>query len=370
MNKSYLSDRSWIAAIVLPSILLGAINSAKVPDNDLATYLGLYHLSKDMPLLQYIWVGSSAGGVESVKEPFYPVIVWILNRLCADNELAFKFFFTFINYTLLNLSVVIAGKKTQINHRYVILGVFMITFIPYIFTLSLHAMRQFIAGALFMAVFSVKCFSNIKLWKLIGLTLLMVLLHSSSLIFIPFVFIKALDRKWTKAKLWYIGLFACLVLYQYVARFAMLFAGGMNNTFTYALNRASHDTEYEFDPLNIFARLLLFILLCSSFYLTNVSRTQKIKGIRRFFNVPLFLSCFVLLNLHQAELSRRILFYTYPFLAFVVMYFASLNRLSYNKLLFISISVLIFFLIYLEIGTWEYEIPFTVFFTPLPLYFL
>ena len=369
--KSENTDRSWIAVVVCSSILIGAINTVKVPENDLETYLDLYHLSKDMPLSQYIWVGSTAGGVESVKEPFYPVVVWILNRLCFDNEQLFKFVFTFINYSLLNTSILIVGKQNKIELKYILFGMFLMTFIPFIFTLSLHAMRQFIAGAFFMIILSLRCFSSIKTWKIMVISVFMVLLHTTSLLFIPFLFLKAFDKNWKDAKIWYIGLFAGLVMIRVLSVFLLGFTGmGEDSGLAgYALSRAAQESGYDVDAIPLIGILLTIVIVCLSYYYLYNNSIKDNKGIRRFYNIPFFIGLFVLINLSMKEMALRFLFYLYFFVPFVLMFFVHLKKIKSSMLVMMSLAVMLYFLFYLEFGVWTYEIPYTIFFTPLFAYF-
>lgn len=371
-SRKNVNEKSWVTVIVLSAILIGAINSVKVPENDLATYLDLYHLSKDMPISQYIWVGSSAGGVESVKEPFYPIVVWVLNRLCFDNEQLFKFVFTFINYFLLNSSILIAGKHNKIESKYILFGMFMMTFIPFIFTLSLHAMRQFIAGAWFMVILSLNCFSNIKQWKLIAMSLLMVLLHTTSMLFLPFLLLHAFDKKWKDAKIWYLGLFVGLVMIRLlsVSLIDITSLKEDSGIAGYALSRAVQETGYDVEAIGLIGMTLTMIIVGLSYYYFSISRIKFDKGIRRFFNIPFFVGLFVLMNLSMKEIALRYEFYLYFFVPFVLMFFVHIKRISGSLLFLMSLAVMLYFHFYLEFGVWTYEIPYTVFFTPLFAYFL
>jgi hypothetical protein len=364
-RKGDVNAGAWVALIVSSSIAISAINAVKVPDNDLEQYIYLYHLSKDLPLWQYIFVGSTAGGLESVKEPFYPVIVWVLNLLCCDNEVLFKFSFSFINYLLLNISVYYVGRKNKIDIHYILFGLFLMTFIPYIFTLSLQVLRQFLAGAFLMIILSLVCFSSVKMWKLCLMAFLMVLIHSTSLFFLPFLFLKAFDKKWSDAKIWYIGIVSFLVLIQVVSLILTKFVGGLDNSLSYALERASQNTEFESEGLGVIAIFLLLVVIYLSYKITIKSDLQDEAGVRRFFNVPLFLSFFVLINLHQKELSLRMLFYTYPFVPIIAMFYCKLKEVRYSTLIIGAIPVLLFFIIYLEFGTWTYDIPYSFIFSPL-----
>lgn len=370
LSRRNVSDKYWYAVIVLSAICIGAINATKVPDNDLEGYIYLYHLSKSMPLVSYLWVGSAIEEVESIKEPFYPVIVWILNRLCFDNEYLFKFFFTVINYSLLNTSVFIVGKQNKIKSKYILLGMFVMTFTPFIFTLSLHAMRQFIAGAFFMMILSLKCFTTIKQWKLVVLSALMILLHTTSLLFIPFLFFNAFDRKWNEAKFWYIGMSVSLVMLRLLSVFFLGVMGldAGSGLAGYALSRAAQESGHDVEAISIIGIAVVFFIIYSSFYFFFISKIKDDSGIRRFFNIPFFIGLFVLLNLNMRELALRFLFYLYFFVPFIVMFWAQTFRFKRSVLFLVLFPVLLYFLFYLEFGVWTYKIPYTVFFTPLFAY--
>ncbi len=370
LNKMDVSERSLVTVIVLSAILIGAVNAVKVPDNDLVTYLEMYHMAKDMPISQYIWVVSAQSGVENLKEPLYSILVWFLNKLCFDNEVLFKFIFSIINYSLLNTAILIVGQKNKIDSKYILFGMFLMTFIPFIFTLSLHAMRQFIAGAWFMVILSLKCFSNTKQWKLIVMSIFMVLLHTTSLLFLPFLFLKAFDKNWKEAKIWYLGLFIGLVLIRVLSVFLLGFMGlGEESGLAgYALSRAAQESGYDVDAIPLIGILLTIVIVCLSYYYLYNNSIKDNKGIRRFYNIPFFIGLFVLINLSMKEMALRFLFYLYFFVPFVLMFFAHIKKIKSSLLVLMSLAVMLYFLFYLEYGVWTYEIPYTVFFTPLFAY--
>lgn len=371
LSRRIVKVRSLIVIAVLSSILLGALNTSKVPENDLITYLDLYHMSKDMSLIEYLWSNSITSGVESLKEPFYPIIVWFLNRICFDNELLFKFSFSFVTYFILNISVLIFGLENKIESRYILFGIFMMTFFPLIFTISLHAMRQFIAGAFIMIVLSLRCFTTIKIWILILLSVLMVLLHTTSIFFFPFIFLKAFERKWTDAKIWYGGILAALILIRVLAVFFLGYIGLNENSGIagYALSRAAQETGYDVEAISSIGIVFVLFILGYSFYLL-FHKINNDNGLRRFYNIPFFVGIFILLNLQHKELALRFLFYLYFFFPFVAMYYVYLRRMNSRQIMLLSIPLIMLFLYYLEFGTWTYDIPFTVIFSPLPLYFV
>lgn len=362
-QHALLNLGGWLCAF-----FVSIINMVKVPENDLETYLGMYSAAGEYPLLNYIVVASSANLTESFKEPCYGIIVWVMYHIFSGDESLFKLFLSLMNYLILNYSIILFGKKTHLFPFWIILtGLFYMTFIPWIFTMSLQLLRQFLAGS-FLVYLLIRIFFYQK--KDYWLMVIMVFVHSSAWLFIPFLLIKTYEKPFKEAKLCYIltigGLLSIKVLSILASRISFLSNVPMIN---YVFGRASTNQEFEDVSFSFLLFMMLIIVLLYSIHLNVGSRFSSIEGVRRFSFFLIILCIFIIINIDQQGLAQRFMFYSYPLIPFLLMFL--IKELNINKF-FVSVLTLllvVFFTIFLEIGTWSYDIWATVWIAPVFTYF-
>jgi hypothetical protein len=67
------------------------------------------------------------------------------------------------------------------------------------------------------------------------------------------------------------------------------------------------------------------------------------------------------------ELSSRFLFYLFPFIPFmIVLELNKLKKIIIN--IFLVIGMIVFWILYLDIGTWDYKLPYNIWITPVLSY--
>lgn len=353
---------------ILCAIFISCINITKVPYNDLLWYVESYRNASSMNFFDYIDEGADITGIS--KEPAYGAMVWCMNRIFSGNIVLFKFSITLINYLLLNFSIAKFCKHFHFSIDKIITAVFLMCFIPYIFTMSLQLLRQFLAGSLLVYILIDICFFHKRNWLLI---VCMVLMHSTSFIFIPFLVLPFLDKPFMKNKIYYFALMALLIAIQTIAEF-LLNLGLLNevNSLNYALQRASQEVFFDMPPFPLWKIIVIVIIAGFHFYLgyIRINHIRLKEGLKRYCNTILFLSVFILLNIHQAELSNRLLFYLFPFLPFMIVWGVRQLKLSIGFLVPFVLVMIVFWIKYLDIGTWIYELPANIWITPIFLYFM
>ena len=104
-------------------------------------------------------------------------LVWFLSRLTFDNDTFFKFTLSLINYLALTLSSFIYGKHMNLQSRTILCGIFLMCFIPYIFTMSMQLLRQFTAGSILVLLVVLKSYTKISPYWIYAGALSMVLIH-------------------------------------------------------------------------------------------------------------------------------------------------------------------------------------------------
>lgn len=366
-NVSMYTKREslWLlkALCVMSVLYLSCINSQKIPESDLFVYMRQYHYASETSLLRYL-------SDFHFKEPVFYGLTWLLNRMLFDSEVWYKFVVSVLCYAFLNVAVYKFCKVLRASIRLTTFALFVLNFTPYIFTSSMHLLRQYLAGAILMYVLVEVLFYQKKNVLLI---VSMAFIHSTTFFFIPFLFMKQLKMPFRKHLSMYLLPFVLLFSIQLLTSFLNSLTFFNQSVLGYVLNKASKDTTFDLGEMPILGIALLLLLLCLSGYIAYgmIDRFNTVRGgMKHFFNILIILCLFILFNLDQSELANRFLFFTYffiPFLAVVLLKNARLNSAAY----LIPVPFLVLFWIYyLDQGTWTYAHAEDVWIRPFFSYFL
>lgn len=344
------------------------INMKKVPESDLEWYVDRYSYASHMSFIDFVLIASSATIKESLKEPLFGVIVWMLNRCFGGNVNLFKLSISLMEYSLLVTAIICFGRLFRMKLYLILTGILMICFIPYIFTMSLHLVRQFLATSILFYAIIKKCFYGKNEWWAM---LSMLLIHSTTALFIPVLLLPAFDKPLKKAKIWYLGAFLAMITIKYIAGF-LYDVGGFyeDSTIGYVLNRAQQNTTFASETLSVSKILIFIFVLAYSIYIFFSKYAERVLGLRRFSFIFIFLSVFVLVNLNQTQLALRFSYYIFIVIPFFLMFFFK-NLNTSNIFLFgVGFCMIVFFSSYLYIGTWTYDIDVGGWVTPVFSYFM
>lgn len=341
----FLSGKSCKVNHIFLGIILSAyvslINVTKVPVNDLESYLEYFSAAGEMSLYEYLFYWNKyKGGVESLKEPAYAVFSYISYHILGGNQKAFVFFFSFLIYNLFFLSLYKVCKYLNLSNRQVVVSILVLFFNPVFFSLSVHLFRQILAGAILFYIL-VECFfyDKVRYW----LIFMLPLIHSTTFLFIPMMFLFRFMNPYMDRKRIIIMLFLVVVLsnYQLIASLLLTFISGKIVFLDYILSRASEDTRYELGKLSIHQiGILLFIVV--AIIVLNLKRLKYNDELYKFYNVFVFLSIFILLNLRQEELSNRFYVFIWLFLPYFVIPFSRNISLAVLKNLIVIIWIVFF----------------------------
>jgi hypothetical protein len=349
------------------TIFVSCVNAVKIPENDLSWFLEVYKIASKTNYIDYIYGVGLNIRESTLKEPVYTTLVWLLNKLFTGDVTLFKFFITMLNYLLLNKAIVKFCRHFNFSINETVTGIFLMCFIPYIFTMSLQLVRQFLAGSLLVYLLVDRCFYNKKNWLLI---VCMGLIHSSALFFVPFLLVPFMDKPFKENKIYYISVFIALIGIQFISNY-LLNSGFLSNDnpLNYAISRASKDTMFE-SSLPIWKIIVVFIIGISHFYVAyfGIKNINPDTGIRRYCHTLIFLLIFILLNLHQSELSSRFLIYFFSFFPFTIVWILHKMK-SFITNIVLVLGMIFFWILYLDIGTWTYKVPANVWITPVFSYF-
>jgi hypothetical protein len=358
----------------LVALFIGCVNSTKVPENDLVWYLSEYIRAGKMTFLEYLSsfgvMGNTEGILASGKEPVFAIFNYIAHQFLGDNTNLYVLLYSFVAYSFLNLAIYKFGKAVKIPNKFIITAIFLMSFTPYIFTMSAILLRQFLASAILMYILVNRLFYAKKSYVLI---VLMVLIHSSAFLFVPFLFIPFFKKSLLIKKTFVYYLIILLVLLN-VQNIASVLLPIFDNVplFKYILTRASRDTTFDLGRLSLAKQLtsiLTVILPLILIYLLRPALKKK-KGLIYFFNILLILVIFIMANLNQSELSNRLNFYVWPFFPFVFLLYAWYFKLHRLILISIIFFIIIFFIYYLSAGMWTYTLGIGIYYYSLLNYFI
>lgn len=352
IEKQY---RRMLFPFCLLSILfLCFLNIVKIPASDQIYYNQLYESAGRISFFKYLFIWG--------KEPVFTLINWILYHTLQGSVTLYSFMLTLLSYSLLLFSVYRFCKANKYSYEILYLTLIAMLFIPYIYTQSLHAIRQFLANTLLIYILIEHIFYHKKMWITISLSIIMCLIHSSSALFVPFLFLPFLQKKINKKNIAYYGIIIVgLLTYRLFASSISPYLS--NDTLNYIARRASQNAQQEVSTLPIYVIVLEIISLLIIFYSIYFKKNKfKNEKIIYFMHIILILIIFILLNYNQKVLSIRYTFYLwlfYPFcIAFLFSYFKKKAFVCYGT----GIFIFLYFLFYIEkMSIWIYKLPLPIY---------
>lgn len=348
-------------------VFVSLINMEKVPEVDLLWYVANYSYASHMDFLPYIRVATNSKLEESLKEPLYGALVWVLNRTFNGNIPLFQFSISIIIYLPLVVSIILLGIKLNFRMMVVIVGIVWMCFYPYIFTHAMNLLRQTIANTILCYVMIKHFFYGKKEW--VGI-ISMTLFHSSSTLFVPLLLFPAIGKPFQESKIWYVGSIAGLAMLKVITTFFLSF--GMfeeEEGIGYTLSRSQYGVG-SYDALSFFSVLGLLLILFYSAYLFFSKRMSRIEGLGGFSFVLIFLSIFLLLNFDNHQFALRFVHYLFTFVPFLLMLFFEKNKINNHLLMALSLAIIVLFTIYLDTGFWTFNVVAGGWFTPVFGYIL
>lgn len=351
---SYKTKHAHIVSFIIStSLFIGLINATKIPENDLEWYIEFYKNAASSNLFEYIFqlgVGSGVG-----KEPLFPVLNYTLYYLLAGSTKAYIISISLLSYSLLGFSVYRFGKALGININNIVFSIFLMAFFPYIFTQSAHLIRQFIATSILFHVLIERFFYHKRKW---GLILVMPLIHTTTVFFIPLILYPYLKNRFNlKSSIHYVFIILGILGIAFIAK-SLLSVFASPSVISYTLSRAANGTTYDLGAMHsskIIIDTILFLIPLSFIYFFN----RKLKfhpGIVHFFNIFFFTILFVVSNLHLSELSGRYNFFIWFFLPFIFLITASKIKYPPALLKISYCAIFSFFIFYINNNIWTYEI--------------
>lgn len=358
---TYIIIEQQYQKMLLPFCIFGILflcllNTVKIPVSDQIEYNRLYESAGHCTFIKYLFIWK--------KEPVFFLINWILYHVLQGSVTLYSFVLTLLSYSLLSFSVYRFCKANKYPYEILYLTILSMFFIPYIYVLSLHIIRQFLANTLLIYILVEHIFYRRKIWISIVLSIIMCLIHSSSALFIPFLFLPFLQDRISKKNIIYYGIiFMGLLTYKSLAA-ASLHLG--NNTINYIALRASYNAQVETATIPTYIIALQIITLISIFYIIYIKKDKfSNEKVIYFMHVILFLIIFILLNYNQEIITGRYSFYLWLFYPFYIAFL--FNYSNKNVLMCYGTGILLFLIFLFHIETlskqalWVYKLPLPIY---------
>ncbi len=343
-------------------IFISLYNSTKIPENDLRWYVDFYLMAGRLSFRDYI--GLLTGG----KEVLYQCFVYFIYRIGGNNEKIFIFIISLCSYIFLFKALFLLAKKMKLNGIEIIFCCFLLFFFPYIYALSVHLVRQFLATSIMLYVVCKRiCEGKINWWLII----VAILIHTSTVFFIPFIMWgKFRERINLKNGVFYLVGIIFLLCMKYIAILILPFFTG---TFLfYLVNKVALGTTYE-TTLPMFQLFYSVILVLIDFGIIYVFNRRYANDPRfvYFFNITLFLLLFILINVDQPELQLRYNFIFWLLTPFFFCFFIKAVKIHVFILRMACISLFIFWNVYnISMSEWNYTCANEYFLYPFYFYLL
>lgn len=334
---------SWplLLFVIFASLLLGVINSGKVPENDLVTYKEWFELTGKLSVGQYVLLMG--------KEPAYFIYSYLMYYLSWGNFEIFLIITTALFYSIVGYSYILVWKSQEFSHNALIYSLLILFLFSNLFLLSAHLIRQFIASSLVVyVVVNIMCYKQNKLWYFITA----IFTHTSSLIF-GFVYVVKEKAKFKKIIVFALLLSIVLIFMQSTSNIMLSILPDIDfirYPFRRFLTRTIYSDLGQLGFLN-FAIILFNLLIYLSF-----SRINNRVNVLVLFTIIILIVTLVFYN--DTEIPMRMSFYTYLLFPLSFMYAYSMipNKIVLNTVYIFFIAVLgMQFIFKLNKGEWEYE---------------
>jgi len=327
---------------------MGFINATKVPDNDLIQYYKYFDLAGQYNFFDYVSL--------KAKEPAFYAITYIMYYITLGSETAYVAAITFCAYFFLLYAVLKYYKYIFDDSHVIAFALIIVAFLPQLFSMSAHLIRQFLGGGIFFLALVNYLFYDKKSWFLV---LLAVFIHSTVLLFVPFMYLKIFKGKKSILSIC-IYVLCMMVMFNYSQQISTSVLNILgDNVITYPFKRFGQKTYYDLKDLSVMGYVVFGVLVVVvSFVYSNKKLfigSQGHSPIYQFCNIFIVLVIFIILNISESELSVRYFVYVYMFVPFIFpLIILEKNNVAFLTRISISILSIVYFVYKLKFGVWDY----------------
>ena len=340
--SSNIKERVWPFMLLL-AFYLCAINSTKMPENDMVRYLEMFSEVPKNGLENTIkfW------GTENLKEIVYGTFVYYSYFILNGSKGLFIAVVTFLTYFFLFRAIYIIDSKDKRGNYILVAAVISVAFFSQYFTLTAHLIRQILATSIFMYALALRINKQRIHWIWLAVSFSV---HNAIGVLIVLSMIPYIKKR--------VNIFTLLILLGLTILFTIYFTKIASSLETYvdsyALYRAK-GAEGASDGLGIdvMAAYIIFIPLGIISLINSCKKEAETPPI--FSNLTILLITLVVCLSFSPLLQYRFFFFAYSFIPFIVPYLFKVGTI-YSKLYCIAFSCLFIvrFFYTFEDLTWEY----------------
>ena len=340
-----LASRKFVYLIAfLGSCYLGLINTTKLPDSDLLNFLDWYRIAQNLHLVDYLILKS--------REPLYFISLYGIANIPFSSPQLFIFFSTLVSYFIFLIAIIRASIHLGLREKLIIGLIILFLFFAPLFSLSAHLMRQFLAGTIIVLFFSEYIISGKRKWLIL---LSAVLVHYSSIIFVPIVFLKKI-RMFSSSISIVLSLSGLALMYSIAKVTSPLFA--KIPVLGFVFDRIAAQDGAELGALSLPTISFTFISAFMSFLnMRYIRRPIASNGLWAINMSVIAIAVIALLANIQTQLSEialRFFFYIYFLLGLSLPIYMASRKSSARFLPVILLIEILFFAYKLQFGEWAY----------------
>ena len=333
----YKNDNCIKLLMILAMMYLSAMNTTKVPENDMYRYLAMF---ENVPYNGYYGTLISFNhSAAAVKDAAYGTLVYILYYLTFGNQYLFIFIVSFLGYWFMFMAIFKFGKESKLPNYMIVTQILILSFFTQYFSMTFHLVRQVLATSVFFYALTFRV-SSVK--KYLAWCFLSASIHSSIVLVIAFSLLPMMTRRLKSIEIGALALFAAFSVFI-ISSFAefLLDTVEFEDSMEYTLNRAANMEGAEDSTKGL--QLLGIILTLVSMALCLIERNMKKKMIFPIVvNMGLAMS-FMTFGLSASPLLQyRFFFYMYSFLPFIYLIIVRKAKGFAKPLCFITVALLIF----------------------------
>lgn len=299
--------------IVFLSAFLGLINMTKTLESDLHDYYTFYESAQIYDFVEYLGLFG--------KEPLYYTINYLSKNLFDFSFSTFIFLVTGFSYFVFLKTINSISRSVKNNLTTSVLLLFSGIFFFELFSLSAHVVRQFLACMIILYFITLRIIENKTNYFLL---ISAILIHSTSLIFLPFLFIPGLGKKlkWIYLIILIGGVSTLFII---INKYAAFFGNTSIESINYIAGRVSSKELKDAIEPSIIADIFNIICLCSILIRIYIY-SEKSQNHLRLLNILLLFIIFVLSVRNQPLLYYRFTMYTYAILLILLPFLLNIFR--------------------------------------------
>ena len=346
--KKKVTNNDFLLFIVLFALLLGILNSGKIPDSDLLIYELWFYEVKNYSFFDYLFYLG--------REPFFFFYNYIIYYSVVGSFELYLLLHTVLCYIIMGYAMLRMHNTFKTPRVNLITCLLVLFLFPNLFTLSIHLIRQFLATSLLLLFIVEVTFYNKK--KII-LFIIAFLIHTSSILMGVLYLMKKL--KSNKNVLMLVVIILSVFSY-FVFKLAdsVFQESSGTNMLNYGLSRIQNRALFEDlqEKLSIINFMLFFFIVFVFYQLKN---RWKVKGSAALLYVSLMFLIFISVNYSDTEFALRFSFYMYFLFPIAVYFFLNIWKihkyLSDEKLVPLVFLIIFsaWFIYKLYNGAWQYQ---------------